>query len=136
MSELLLDRPQNLHSRLGNSALARPLNSVEHAEMVSAATVKIAELLSVLQVDQRSDHNTRETPKRVARMLVNEVMKGRFVSPPKLTEFANTTSSRELIVMGPIRSAPHARTISCPYMVKHILVYAIGVQGSDRAVEI
>ena len=93
---------QNMHPRLGNSALARPLNSVEHAEMVSAATAKIAELLSVLQVDHRSDHNTRETPKRVARMLVNEVMKGRFVSPPKLTEFANTTSSRELIVMGPI----------------------------------
>jgi GTP cyclohydrolase I len=100
--ELFFDRAQNLHPRLGNSALARPLNPIEHAEMVSAATAKIAELLSVLQVDHRSDHNTRETPKRVARMLVNEVMKGRFVSPPKLTEFANLTSSRELIVMGPI----------------------------------
>jgi GTP cyclohydrolase I len=100
--ELLLDRPPNLHPQFGNSALARPLNRVEHGEMVSAAAVKIAELLSVLQVDHKSDHNTRETPKRVARMLVNEVMKGRFVSPPELTEFANATGSKELIVTGPI----------------------------------
>ncbi len=100
--KLLLDRPPNLHPQFGNSALARPLNRVEHGEMVSAAAVKIAELLSVLQVDHKSDHNTRETPKRVARMLVNEVMKGRFVSPPELTEFANATGSKELIVTGPI----------------------------------
>src|ERR1700730_390254 len=102
MSELLLPRLQDLHPRLGNSALVRPLSPIERAKMVTAAADKIAELLSVLQVDHRSDHNARETPERVARMLVNEVMKGRFVSPPELTEFANATGSKQVIVTGPI----------------------------------
>jgi GTP cyclohydrolase I len=102
MSEQLLTRLQNSHPRLGNSALARPLSPIERAQMVAVAADKIAELLSVLQVDHKSDHNTRGTPERVARMLVNEVMKGRFVSPPELTEFANATGSKELIVTGPI----------------------------------
>jgi GTP cyclohydrolase I len=102
MGEVVLTRLQNLRPRLGNSALARPLSPLERAQMVTAAAEKIAELLSVLQVDHRSDNNTRDTPGRVARMLVNEVMNGRFVSPPELTEFDNATGSKELIVMGPI----------------------------------
>ena len=135
-------RLQNSHPRLGNSALARPLSPIERAQMVAAAADKIAELLSVLQVDHRSDHNTRGTPERVARMLVNEVMKGRFVSPPELTEFANATGSKELIVMGPIEvrstCAHHLMPI---YGNAYIGVFpsesrgVIGLSKYDRVVE-
>ena len=105
--------------------------------MVTAAADKIAELLSVLQVDHRSDHNTRETPERVARMLVNEVMKGRFVSPPELTEFANATGSKELIVTGADRGPLHMRAPSHAHIWKCIHRYTtLRVQGSDRAVEV
>ena len=102
MSELLSPRPRELHPRLGNSALPHPLSPVERAHMVDAATAKIAELLNILQVDHRADHNTRDTPGRVARMLVNEIMSGRYTRPPDLTKFDNASNVRELIVTGPI----------------------------------
>jgi len=102
MSELISPRLLELRPRLGNSALARPLSTGERAQMVEAATTKIAELLSVLQVDHRCDHNTRDTPGRVAKMLVHEVMSGRYTRPPELTTFDNATGAKELIVTGPI----------------------------------
>ncbi len=70
--------------------------------MVHAAAAKLAELLEVLQVDHEADHNTRDTPDRVARMLVDEIMRGRYTSSPELTKFDNTSCSKELIVTGPM----------------------------------
>ena len=102
MRELLSLRSRELRPRLGNSALSRPLSASDRTQMVEAATVKIAELLSVLRVDHEFDHNTRDTPGRVAKMLVNEVMNGRYTSPPELTRFDNAMGSKELIVTGPI----------------------------------
>ena len=103
MSELFANRLlDQWHARFGNSNLARPLSAVERGRMVQAAAVKIAELLNVLQVDHQSDHNTRDTPDRVARMLVNETMRGRYTSLPELTTFENASGSKELIVTGPI----------------------------------
>jgi GTP cyclohydrolase IA len=59
-------------------------------------------LLDILQVDHRFDHNTRDTPRRVARMLVEETMSGRFCEPPSITAFENTEQFDSLIVTGPI----------------------------------
>jgi GTP cyclohydrolase I len=70
--------------------------------MVDAATIKVAELLSVLQVDHEADHNTRDTPRRVAKMLVDELMSGRYTTPPQLTRFDNPSGVKHLIVTGPI----------------------------------
>jgi GTP cyclohydrolase IA len=102
MSELLATRRLETHPTLGNWALPRPLSSIERAQMVESATQKIAELLAVLKVDCASDHNTRDTPGRVARMFVNDLMAGRFTAPPKLTKFDNPSNLKELIVTGPI----------------------------------
>jgi GTP cyclohydrolase I len=102
MSELLFPQLRELRPRLGNSALSTPLSVGDRSQMVAAATAKIAELLNVLQVDHKFDHNTRDTPGRVAKMLVNEVMKGRYTSPPELTRFNNAMGAKELIVTGPI----------------------------------
>ncbi len=70
--------------------------------MISAAAVKVDELLDVLLIDHRQDHNTRHTAGRVARMLVCELLRGRFTAPPKITEFDNTQAYDQLIVTGPI----------------------------------
>jgi len=102
MSELLSHELRDLRPRLGNSALSSPLSAGERSQMVAAATVKIAELLNVLRVDHKFDHNTRDTPLRVAKMLVNEVLNGRYTVPPNLTQFDNAMGAKELIVTGPI----------------------------------
>jgi len=70
--------------------------------MIGAAANKLAELFDILHIDHRNDQNTRETPRRVARMFVDEIMHGRFSGPPVLTEFDNAEGFDQLIVMGPI----------------------------------
>jgi GTP cyclohydrolase IA len=99
---LLRDRYLATPPAVGNAALSRPLSSLERADMIESATQKIAEILDVLKIDHAADHNTRDTPGRVARMFVDEMLAGRYTSPPKLTKFDNPSNVKELIVTGPI----------------------------------
>ena len=70
--------------------------------MITAAAQKVEELFDILRIDHRNDHNTRDTPKRVAKMFVEEILQGRFAAPPKITEFDNAQAYDQLIVTGPI----------------------------------
>lgn len=70
--------------------------------MISSAEAKLAELFDILQIDHRNDHHTRDTPRRVAKMFVEEIMRGRYCEPPVLTEFENVSAFDQLIVTGPI----------------------------------
>ena len=76
-------------ARLGNEAVDAPLSPAEKASMTAAAARKVEELFDVLKIDYSIDHNTRETPGRVARMLVDETLRGRYDSLPAITEFEN-----------------------------------------------
>ena len=77
--------------------------STDHLDQVkAAAALKIAELLDILRIDHRNDSNMKETPQRVASMLIDELLVGRFSLPPEITEFENKFSVNELIVIGPI----------------------------------
>lgn len=96
----------NLHrlpfARRANEAVDRALSEAEQALMIGAAARKLGELLDILHIDHLNDHNTRDTPLRVARMFVEEIMRGRFADPPVLTAFDNIQAFDQLIVTGPI----------------------------------
>jgi GTP cyclohydrolase IA len=98
----------NFHSRdlnlarLCNEALDQPLTEAEREAMMMAAAQKVEELFDILCIDHRNDHNTRETPQRVAKMYVEEILGGRYSAPPKITEFDNAQAYDQLIVTGPI----------------------------------
>jgi GTP cyclohydrolase IA len=88
--------------RLCNQALEQPLTDAERAAMTAAAAQKLEELFDILRIDYQNDHNTRDTPQRVAKMYVEELLEGRFAAPPKITEFDNAQGYDQLIVTGPI----------------------------------
>ncbi len=88
--------------RLSNQAVDGYMDKSEQQEMIAAAARKVEELFDVLQIDHRNDHNTRDTPKRVAKMYVEELLKGRYNAPPDITDFDNANSYDGLIVTGPI----------------------------------
>jgi GTP cyclohydrolase IA len=98
----------NFHTRdlnlahLCNEALDQPLTEGEREAMMMAAAQKVEELFDILRINHRNDHNTRETPQRVARMYVEEILAGRYTAPPKITEFDNAQAYDQLIVTGPI----------------------------------
>ena len=88
--------------RLCNEPVDGFLDKAEKAAMMASAAKKLEELFDVLQIDHRNDHNTRDTPRRVAKMFVEEVLHGRYSEPPKITEFENVERYDQLIVTGPI----------------------------------
>jgi GTP cyclohydrolase I len=85
-----------------NEALDEPLSPGEREAMICAASDKLEELLEILRIDHRNDPNTRGTPRRVAKMFVEELMRGRAVAPPSLTDFENRLVYQGMIVTGPI----------------------------------
>jgi GTP cyclohydrolase I len=99
MSEKILQlrRPSR-----ANESLPESLTASERAVMIDAAASQVAELFHVLRIDHRDDHNTRDTPRRVAKMLVEETLAGRFSPPPKITTFDNAQAFEGMIVTGPI----------------------------------
>jgi GTP cyclohydrolase I len=88
-------------SRLSNEAVG-VLEPAEKAAMIAAAAEKLEELFGILQLDTKNDHNMQETPIRVARMLVEDLMWGRYSEPPSVTEFENVERYDQLLVTGPI----------------------------------
>jgi GTP cyclohydrolase I len=89
-------------ARLCNEALDEPMNEADRESMIAAAAQKVEELFDILQIDHKKDHNTRDTPRRVAKMYVEEILQGRYTAPPSITEFDNAQAYDQLIVTGPI----------------------------------
>jgi GTP cyclohydrolase IA len=73
-------------------------------------------VLDSLVIDTESDHNTNETARRVAKMYLNEVFKGRYVPAPAVTEFPNASSLNELMIVGPITVRSACSHHLCPIM--------------------
>ena len=64
---------------------------------------RLQEVLDTLVIDTAGDHNTQDTARRVARMFVHEVFRGRYYPMPPVTEFPNAERLNELMIVGPIR---------------------------------
>jgi GTP cyclohydrolase IA len=77
---------------------------------------KMKAVLDSLVIDTVSDHNTRETAKRVAKMYVTEVFHGRYTLAPPVTEFPNASSLNELMIVGPITVRSACSHHFCPIM--------------------
>ena len=60
-------------------------------------------VLEALKIDTQNDHNTQETAKRVAKMLVREVFAGRYEPKPRITSFPNANQYDQLYISGPIK---------------------------------
>ncbi|MCX6140186.1 MAG: GTP cyclohydrolase I [Candidatus Kapabacteria bacterium] len=74
-----------------------PINEVERAEMTSQLEQKFSEIFEILRID-RNDPNSMDTPFRLSRMWINELLAGRFSAPPKMTVFPNRKNVDELVI--------------------------------------
>ncbi len=117
-----------------------PLSADERRQMVEQLERKFAEVMDILRIDRISDPNSRETPRRLARMWVNELFIGRYTPPPPVTIFPNRKQVNELIISKGIKVMsvcshhwqPISGTCTIGYMPdKHI----IGLSKLTRIVE-
>ena len=60
-------------------------------------------ILEVLGFNKTLDQNLKETPKRVAKMYVKELLRGCYEPEPRITIFDNKNKINSMVVLGPIR---------------------------------
>ncbi len=77
---------------------------------------KMKGVLESLVIDTESDHNTHDTARRVAKMYLTEVFRGRYVAAPPVTEFPNAERLNELMIVGPITVRSACSHHFCPIM--------------------
>ena len=90
----------------------------EIEELKAEVQAKMQEVLEALVIDTESDHNTNETAKRVAKMFLTEVFRGRYVPIPAVTEFPNFSRLNELMIVGPVTVRSACSHHLCPIMGK------------------
>jgi GTP cyclohydrolase I len=73
-------------------------------------------VLDSLVIDTDSDHNTQDTARRVAKMYLTEVFRGRYIRVPEVTEFPNAERLNELMIVGPITIRSACSHHFCPIM--------------------
>ena len=90
---------------------------IEHGELellLDEVEEKMKGVLSSLIIDTERDHNTIGTARRIAKMYLNEIFKGRYVAAPTMTEFPNVEHLNELMIVGPITVRSACSHHFCP----------------------
>ena len=113
--ERLLSARRRFHA---NDNIADFIEPGELEQMLDEVEDKMKAVLSSMVIDTENDHNTDNTARRVAKMYVNEVFRGRYVKAPTITEFPNAEHLNELMIVGPITVRSACSHHFCPVIGK------------------
>ncbi len=106
---------QRFHANDNISAFIQP---GEIDGLLEEVEQRMQAVLESLVIDTDSDHNTRETARRVAKMYLQEIFRGRYVVEPDVTEFPNVSRLNELMIVGPITVRSACSHHFCPIIGK------------------
>jgi len=109
--ERLLSARKRFHS---NDNIADFIEPGELEALLDEVEEKMQGVLDSLVIDTDNDHNTGETARRVAKMYLQEVFRGRYVKVPAITEFPNAEHLNELMIVGPITVRSACSHHFCP----------------------
>ena len=101
-----------------NDNIAQFIEPGELEKLLDEVESKMKGVLSSMVIDTETDHNTQNTARRVAKMYLNEVFKGRYLPVPAVTEFPNAEHLNELMIVGPITVRSACSHHFCPVIGK------------------
>ena len=101
-----------------NDNIADFIEPGELERLLDEVETKMQGVLDSMVIDTAGDHNTQNTARRVAKMYLNEVFKGRYVAQPPITEFPNAEHLNELMIVGPITVRSACSHHFCPVIGK------------------
>jgi GTP cyclohydrolase IA len=99
-----------------NDNIAAAMEPGDEEALIDEVAEKMKGVLESLVIDVDNDHNTQDTARRVAKMYVREVFKGRYVGGPSVTEFPNARGLNELLIVGPLTVRSACSHHLCPIM--------------------
>ena len=115
MSVKIRERLQAAKRRFNaNDNIAEFIEPGELDKLLDEVTHQMQGVLDSMVIDTADDHNTRSTARRVAKMYLTEVFRGRYVAPPTITEFPNAERLNELMIVGPITVRSACSHHFCP----------------------
>jgi GTP cyclohydrolase I len=97
-----------------NDNIAEFIQPGELDHLLDEVAEKMQTVLDSMVIDTQNDHNTQDTARRVAKMYLKEVFKGRYVEGPEVTEFPNAEHLNELMIVGPITVRSACSHHLCP----------------------
>ena len=97
-----------------NDNIAEFIEPGELEKLLDEVQGKLSGVLESLVIDTSSDHNTQDTARRVAKMYLQEIFKGRYHAAPSVTEFPNAERLNELMIVGPITVRSACSHHLCP----------------------
>jgi len=101
-----------------NDNIAKFIEPDELAQLLKEVEANMQAVLESLVIDTESDHNTRTTARRIAKMYLTEIFRGRYLAMPTVTEFPNTERLNELMIVGPITVRSACSHHLCPILGK------------------
>ena len=101
-----------------NDNISQFVEPGELEQLLDEVEEKMKGVLASLVIDTENDHNTDDTARRVAKMYLNEVFRGRYVPAPTITEFPNVGHLNELMIVGPITVRSACSHHFCPVIGK------------------
>jgi GTP cyclohydrolase I len=109
------ERIQKANARFhANDNISAFIEDGELEALRAEVASKIHEVLQALVIDTESDHNTKDTARRVAKMYLMEVFAGRYLPQPPVTEFPNVRRLNELMIVGPVTVRSACSHHLCP----------------------
>lgn len=117
MSTRIRERLRKAKKRFhANDNIADFIEPGELDQLMEEVSNNMRAVLESLVIDIDNDHNTRDTARRVAKMFLTEVFRGRYDAAPSVTEFPNVSSLNELLIVGPVTVRSACSHHLCPIM--------------------
>ena len=115
VSQRIRERLREARERFhANDNIAKYIEPDEVPALLDEVEAKMQQVLESLVIDTESDHNTQGTARRVAKMYLTEVFRGRYTAIPPVTEFPNVERLNELMIVGPITVRSACSHHLCP----------------------
>ena len=90
ISEVIRNRIEAAGDRYwSNDNISKHISEDDKWDLINELTGKFESVLDSLLIDRHNDPNAMDTGRRMAKMYVNEIMRGRYDSPPSVTAFPN-----------------------------------------------
>ena len=94
-SELIRQRIEHAGGRYwAGDNIASYLHEGDKEALIEELTRNFEGVLDGLVIDRANDPNSQDTPRRLAKMYIKELMSGRYDSKPNATAFPNHTNDR------------------------------------------
>ena len=90
------------YSQFANDTIYASLNEGDLQKIEDEVAKAFQGVLKALIINTTDDHNSKDTARRVAKMFVHELFRGRYYPPPEITAFPNAKQYDQIYMTGPI----------------------------------